>query len=81
MRIMGIVFSLCLMLLAVTPVLAQQGPQSQPSPSVADLTQQLQQVGCNAERTAAAQTIVQLRQQVSDLQKQLAKDPLPPKKK
>lgn len=53
-----------------------QAPMGQPTPSVSDLDQQLQEVGCKAERNAAAQTIVQLRAQIDALTKQLnAKDP------
>jgi peptidoglycan hydrolase CwlO-like protein len=56
-----------------------QAPMGQATPSIADLDQQLQEVGCRAERQTAAQTIVQLRAQIDALQKQLnAKDP-PPK--
>ena len=52
---------------------------AQPPPTAADLENQMVEVGCRAERTAAATTIVNLQKQVSDLQKQLAaKDP-PPK--
>lgn len=52
---------------------AQAPPPVQPPPTVSDLDQQLQEVGCRAERTAAAQTIVQLRKQIDDLQKQVEK--------
>lgn len=57
------------------PVLAQ-APAAQPTlaPEVQGLVNQMHQVGCNAEETAAAQTIVQLQKQVADLQKRL-KDP------
>lgn len=58
---------------------AQSGPPAQvPKELTAqDLENQLTDVGCKAERQAAAQTIVQLQKQNSDLQKQLnlAKDP------
>ena len=37
-------------------------------PTVTDLDQQLQEVGCKAERNAAAQTIVQLQKTIADLQ-------------
>lgn len=50
-----------------------QAPMGQSSPSIADLDQQLQEVGCRAERSAAAQTIVQLQKQISDLKAQLEK--------
>jgi len=54
-------------------------PQIQQPPTAADLEQQLEAVGCKAERQAAASTIVQLQKQNQDLQKQItAKDP-PPK--
>jgi hypothetical protein len=63
-------------------VYAQSGPPAKvPAPLTAqDLENQLGEVGCKAERQAAAQTILQLQQQNTDLQKQLAaaKDP-PPK--
>lgn len=63
-----------LALLLATPAFAQAPPPiGQPTPSVADLDQQLQEVGCKAERNAAAQTIVQLRSQVDQLQAQLKK--------
>jgi hypothetical protein len=46
------------------------------SPEVQQLESQMQTVGCNAERSVAAQTIVGLQKQLADLQKQLnAKDP------
>jgi TolA-binding protein len=61
---------------------AQSGPPAQVPPQVTaqDLENQLSEVGCRAERQAASQTIMQLKQQNSDLQKQLnaMKDP-PPK--
>lgn len=58
-----------------------QAPLGQPTPSLSDLDQQLQEVGCRAERQAAAQTIIQLRDQVATLQKQLAKQDPPKAKK
>lgn len=64
-----IAFSLLMLGLAA----AQAPPLGQPTPSVADLDQQLQEVGCKAERQAAAQTIVQLRTQVDQLQAQIKK--------
>lgn len=59
---------------------AQSGPPAQVPQQVTaqDLENQLSEVGCKAERQAASQTIMQMRQQISELQKQLAKDP-PPK--
>lgn len=66
---------LLIVLLSLVPGLAfaqaPMVPGAQPTPSVADLDQQLQEVGCKAERNAAAQTIVQLRTQIDDLQKQI----------
>ena len=51
-------------------------PMQQAQPTAQDLETQLEAVGCKAERQTAAQTIVQLRQQVADMQKKLdAKDP------
>ena len=52
-------------------------PGQQAPPTAAELDQQLQEVGCRAERQTASQTIVQLRSQIDSLQKQLAaaKDP------
>lgn len=54
---------------------APQGPPAQVPPQLTaqDLENQMQEVGCKAERQAAAQTIMQLRQQNSDLQKQISK--------
>jgi hypothetical protein len=70
--------SLITVLLLATPAFAQ-APGAQATPSISDLDQQLQEVGCRAERQTAAQTIVQLRAQIDALQKQVnAKDP-PPK--
>lgn len=60
-------------LLFASAAFAQAPPMGQPSPSIADLDQQLQEVGCRAERSAAAQTIVQLQKQISDLKAQLEK--------
>jgi len=67
-------------LLMVSPALAQV-PTAVTTPTAQDLENQLSQVGCNAERAAAAQTIVNLQKQNADLQKQLAKDPPAPKAK
>jgi len=63
------------LLLLVSPVFAQVPPTAQATPTVQDLENQMQQVGWDAERRAAAQTIVNLQKQIADLQKQLAKDP------
>jgi len=73
---MAILFSLMM----ATPVFAQV-PTAITTPTAQDLENQLSQVGCNAERAAAAQTIVNLQKQNADLQKQLAKDPPPTKAK
>jgi hypothetical protein len=54
---------------------------AQPTPSVSDLSQQLQEVGCRAERQAAVQTIVQLRAQIDALKKTNGEKDPPPKKK
>lgn len=54
-------------------------PQQQKPLTASDLENQMQEVGCKAERQAAASTIMQMKQQIDDLQKQLAvaKDPPP----
>lgn len=67
------------MMLLPSVAFAQQTPQAPPplAPEVQQLVNQMHSVGCQAEETAAAQTIVQLQKQIADLQKQL-KDP-PPK--
>lgn len=44
-----------------------------PQPTQADLENQMSEIGCKAERQAAASTIIQLKQQISDLQKQVMK--------
>ena len=55
---------------------AQSGPpQVPPQLTEKDIEGQMQAVGCNAERQAAAQTIIQLRQQITDLQKKAADPP------
>lgn len=72
-------FVIAAILLLAGMAYAQAPSMVQATPTVSDLDQQLQEVGCRAERQTAAQTIVQLRAQVDALQKQLnAKDP-PPK--
>jgi hypothetical protein len=65
-------FSLLGLLLIVSPVFAQTPPAS--TPTAQDIETQMQQVGCNAERQAAAQTIVQLQKQIAELQKQQVKN-------
>ena len=54
---------------------APSGPPAQvPPPLTAqDLENQMQEVGCKAERQAAATTIMQMKQQITDLQKQVQK--------
>jgi hypothetical protein len=64
--------ALVLLLLLASPVFAQTPPAG--PPTAQDIQNQMQQVGCNAERQAAAQTIVQLQKQIADLQKQQVKN-------
>jgi ABC-type Fe3+-hydroxamate transport system substrate-binding protein len=66
------------LLLVASVALAQALPQ-QTIPTVADLQQQMEQIGCKAETQAAAQTIVNLQKQNAELQKQLAAAKDPPK--
>jgi len=67
-----------LTLLLAAPAFAQTPPSAQ-SPEVQQLEAQMQTLGCNAERNAAAQTIVGLQKQITDLQNQLKKADPPPK--
>lgn len=60
-------------------VLAQGPPQL--SPDVQQLVTQLHAVGCQAEETAAAQTIDQLRKENEKLKAQIQKLDPPPKSK
>lgn len=55
---------------AQAPAPPSMGP---PQPTAADLENQMAEIGCKAERQAAASTIVQLKQQITDLQKQVQK--------
>jgi protein-disulfide isomerase len=52
-----------------------QAPVAQPTlaPDVQSLVQQIHAVGCQAEETAAAQTIAQLQKQNADLKAQILK--------
>jgi len=59
-------------LFTATAAFAQQPPNPQ-APEVQALEAQMQTLGCSAERNAAAQTIVGLQKQVSQLQDQLKK--------
>jgi hypothetical protein len=69
-----------LFLLVATPVFAQQQPQALPT-DANQVQTLLERTGCNAEVSAASNTIAQQQKQIQDLQKQLAaKDP-PPKSK
>jgi TolA-binding protein len=65
-------------LLTATVAFAQMPPPVNP-PTTADLENQMQQIGCKAERQAAASTIVSQQKEISDLQKQLAALKDPPK--
>jgi len=65
-------------LFTATAAFAQQPPNPQ-APEVQALEAQMQTLGCSAERNAAAQTIVGLQKQVTDLQSQLKKADPPPK--
>lgn len=47
--------------------------QSTPSAEQQQLVSQIQKVGCQAEENAAAQTIIQLQKENSDLKSKLAK--------
>jgi outer membrane murein-binding lipoprotein Lpp len=53
-----------------------QAPPSQVSPEVQQIQAQLNQVGCQAENMASAQTIANLQKQIADLK---AKADPPPK--
>ena len=68
-------FIIAALLFSAGVAFAQQGPPAQVPQQVTaqDLENQLSEVGCRAERQAASQTIMQLRQQNADLQKQLQK--------
>jgi hypothetical protein len=78
MKRMKTLFTIAFLLIA-SAAFAQAPAGLQSPPTAADLENQMEQIGCKAERTAAAQTIVGLQKQIADLQKQLqAKDP-PPK--
>jgi TolA-binding protein len=72
-------FSIIALLLFATVAFAQSIQQPGP-PTTQELENQMSEIGCKAERQAAASTIVSQQKQISDLQKQLAamKDP-PPK--
>ena len=65
------------LVLIATAAFAQSVPPT--PPSAQDLDTQLQEVGCRAERQAAAQTIVQLQKQLAELQKQLGSKTEPPR--
>jgi len=68
-----------LAILCAVAAYAQAPPVLQQPPTAKDLESQMVEVGCKAERQAAAQTIVQQQQQITELQKQLseARDPKP----
>jgi hypothetical protein len=79
MKRMKTLFTIVFLLIASAAAFAQAPTGLQSPPTAADLENQMEQIGCKAERSAAAQTIVNLQKQVADLQKQLnTKDP-PPK--
>jgi hypothetical protein len=58
---------------------APPSPLQQP-PTQSELENQMSEIGCKAERQAAASTIVSQQKQISDLQKQLAAMKDPPSK-
>jgi hypothetical protein len=66
------------MLLAAVTAFAQQPPNPQ-APEVQQIESQMAAVGCNAERTVASQTIVNLQKQLKEAQDQLKKVDPPPK--
>jgi peptidoglycan hydrolase CwlO-like protein len=64
------------LLLFAAPVLAQQSSSPALSTDPQQIESLIQQTGCRAEVSAAAQTIASLQKQVNDLQKKLqAADP------
>jgi conjugal transfer/entry exclusion protein len=66
--------------LLIATVAFAQAPPTALSTDPQQIENLIQQTGCRAEVTAAAQTIANLQKQINELQKQLAKDP-PPRKK
>ena len=69
------VWLLIALLFAVTAYAQTMPPSNAPPPTAAELVTQLQKVGCTAEEQTAAQTIVQLRQQITDLRKKRSHPP------
>jgi hypothetical protein len=65
----------------ITAAFAQAPPAMlQQPPTQSELENQMSEIGCKAERQAAASTIVSQQKQISDLQKQLAAMKDPPSK-
>lgn len=67
-------FIIAALLFVASAAFAQSPPSMTPQqPTQADLENQMSEIGCKAERQAAASTIIQLKQQISDLQNQVKK--------
>ena len=62
-----------LVIMAVLALVEYGHTQATPSADVQNLVSQIQKVGCQAEETAAAQTIIQLRKENDELKAKLEK--------
>jgi cell division protein FtsB len=74
--ILGIVLAVCVAnVFLVDAMVSAQAPIAQPTvaPDVQQLLGQLHQVGCNAEETAAAQTIAALKKENDSLKAEIQK--------
>jgi cell division protein FtsB len=71
----GLIVMLAAANFVVDTLVYAQAPVAQPTlaPDVQQLVNQIHQVGCSAEETAAAQTIAQLQKQNNDLKAEIQK--------